>query len=183
MWQEFCISCDSGNFRFPILLYSRYLFTYSIYCFYFCVSFRHDFPAYRVVFVFWYIILQLTLMPVFQCRIWFKSSKFSSWTLTRQEKSPFEYFLYIILSINLYVTSFFLFFFIVQFRPSSAYDSPFFTTNSGAPVWNNNASLTVGSRGKWNDRMESHGLHLTSCLRKYFVFFSTFKRLFQCIAS
>ncbi|EOA39401.1 hypothetical protein CARUB_v10012491mg [Capsella rubella] len=32
-------------------------------------------------------------------------------------------------------------------RPSSAHDSPFFTTNSGAPVWNNNSSLTVGTRG------------------------------------
>ncbi|CAJ2642841.1 unnamed protein product [Trifolium pratense] len=32
-------------------------------------------------------------------------------------------------------------------RPSSAYNSPFWTTNSGAPVWNNNSSLTVGSRG------------------------------------
>ncbi|KAJ9146875.1 hypothetical protein P3X46_029091 [Hevea brasiliensis] len=34
-----------------------------------------------------------------------------------------------------------------KYRPSSAYNSPFFTTNSGAPVWNNNNSLTVGSRG------------------------------------
>ena len=32
-------------------------------------------------------------------------------------------------------------------RPSSAYNSPFWTTNSGAPVWNNNSSLTIGSRG------------------------------------
>ncbi|GIL51758.1 hypothetical protein Vafri_7681 [Volvox africanus] len=32
-------------------------------------------------------------------------------------------------------------------RPSSAYNSPYWTTNSGAPVWNNNNSLTVGSRG------------------------------------
>ncbi|KAJ8647168.1 hypothetical protein MRB53_000191 [Persea americana] len=32
-------------------------------------------------------------------------------------------------------------------RPSSSHSSPFFTTNSGAPVWNNNSSLTVGSRG------------------------------------
>lgn len=37
----------------------------------------------------------------------------------------------------------------VQFRPSSNYNSPFWTTNSGAPVWNNNASFTVGSRGNW----------------------------------
>lgn len=36
----------------------------------------------------------------------------------------------------------------MQYRPSSSYNSPFFTTNSGAPVWNNNSSLTVGSRGK-----------------------------------
>ena len=35
----------------------------------------------------------------------------------------------------------------MQVRPSSAHDSPFWTTNSGAPVWNNNASLTVGPRG------------------------------------
>lgn len=41
----------------------------------------------------------------------------------------------------------FLFYFLVQFRPSSAYNSPYFTTNSGAPVWNNNSSLTVGTRG------------------------------------
>lgn len=35
----------------------------------------------------------------------------------------------------------------MQYRPASAFNSPFWTTNSGAPVWNNNASLTVGSRG------------------------------------
>ncbi|CAK9869503.1 unnamed protein product [Sphagnum jensenii] len=34
-----------------------------------------------------------------------------------------------------------------KFRPSSAHNSNFWTTNSGAPVWNNNASLTVGERG------------------------------------
>ncbi|XP_043707932.1 catalase-like isoform X1 [Telopea speciosissima] len=34
-----------------------------------------------------------------------------------------------------------------KYRPSSAFDSPFWTTNSGAPVWNNNSSLTVGTRG------------------------------------
>ncbi|KAL6503762.1 catalase A [Orobanche gracilis] len=32
-------------------------------------------------------------------------------------------------------------------RPSSAFNSPFWTTNSGAPVYNNNSVLTVGSRG------------------------------------
>eukprot|EP00899_Mesostigma_viride_P012603 jgi/Mesvir1/21343/Mv10026-RA.1 len=32
-------------------------------------------------------------------------------------------------------------------RASSAYDSSFWTTNSGAPVFNNNNSLTVGERG------------------------------------
>uniref|UniRef100_A0A0A0L0R0 Catalase n=1 Tax=Cucumis sativus TaxID=3659 RepID=A0A0A0L0R0_CUCSA len=32
-------------------------------------------------------------------------------------------------------------------RPSSAFDTPFWTTNSGAPVWNNNSALTIGSRG------------------------------------
>ncbi|KAJ8431725.1 LOW QUALITY PROTEIN: hypothetical protein Cgig2_013424 [Carnegiea gigantea] len=36
---------------------------------------------------------------------------------------------------------------VLNYRPSSAYNSPFFTTNFGAPVWNNNSSLTVGSRG------------------------------------
>ncbi|CAL9012995.1 unnamed protein product, partial [Prunus brigantina] len=34
-----------------------------------------------------------------------------------------------------------------QHRPSSAFDSPFWTTNAGAPVWNNDSSLTIGSRG------------------------------------
>ena len=34
-----------------------------------------------------------------------------------------------------------------QFRPSSAQNTPYMTTNSGMPVWNNNASTTVGSRG------------------------------------
>lgn len=34
-----------------------------------------------------------------------------------------------------------------QHRPSSAYNPPHFTTNTGAPVWNNNNSLTVGVRG------------------------------------
>lgn len=32
-------------------------------------------------------------------------------------------------------------------RPSSAYNAPYWTTNAGAPVWNNNSSVTVGSRG------------------------------------
>ncbi|KAG1355350.1 putative Catalase isozyme 1 [Cocos nucifera] len=41
-----------------------------------------------------------------------------------------------------------LFYFdLLQYRPSSAFNSPFWTTNSGAPVWNNNSSLTVGTRG------------------------------------
>ncbi|KAI4388510.1 hypothetical protein MLD38_000831 [Melastoma candidum] len=34
-----------------------------------------------------------------------------------------------------------------KYRPSSAHDSLFWTTNSGAPVYNNNSSLTVGTRG------------------------------------
>nr|QXE96797.1 catalase [Caragana microphylla] len=34
-----------------------------------------------------------------------------------------------------------------QHRPSSAFNSPFWTTNFGAPVWNNDSSLTVGTRG------------------------------------
>lgn len=37
--------------------------------------------------------------------------------------------------------------FLVQHRPSSHYNALFWTTNSGAPVWNNNSSLTVGIRG------------------------------------
>ena len=35
-----------------------------------------------------------------------------------------------------------------QLRPSSAYTTPYWTTNSGAPVWNNNSSVTVGARGE-----------------------------------
>nr|ADU56189.1 catalase 1 [Jatropha curcas] len=31
--------------------------------------------------------------------------------------------------------------------PSSAHNTPFWTTNAGAPVWNNNSSMTVGQRG------------------------------------
>ena len=38
---------------------------------------------------------------------------------------------------------------LLQYRPSSAYDSPYWTTNAGAPVWNNNNSVTVGSRGAY----------------------------------
>lgn len=44
--------------------------------------------------------------------------------------------------------SFFHLFRAMQQRPSSAYNTPFWTTNSGAPVWNNNSALTIGSRGK-----------------------------------
>ncbi|KAL8135767.1 catalase-like [Apium graveolens] len=32
-------------------------------------------------------------------------------------------------------------------RPSSAFNTPFWTTNSGAPVWNDDSALTVGTRG------------------------------------
>lgn len=32
-------------------------------------------------------------------------------------------------------------------RPSSAHNSNYWTTNYGAPVWNNNSSLSVGQRG------------------------------------
>jgi catalase len=35
----------------------------------------------------------------------------------------------------------------VQHRPSSTFNAPYWTTNSGAPVWNNDNSLTVGARG------------------------------------
>jgi len=34
-----------------------------------------------------------------------------------------------------------------KYTPSSAHDSSYWTTNSGAPVWNNISSSTVGSRG------------------------------------
>jgi hypothetical protein len=34
-----------------------------------------------------------------------------------------------------------------QVRPSSSYNTTYWTTNSGTPVWNNNNSLTVGQRG------------------------------------
>ena len=37
----------------------------------------------------------------------------------------------------------------MQYRPSSAYNSSHWTTNSGAPVWNNNHSVTVGARGTY----------------------------------
>ncbi|TQE12723.1 hypothetical protein C1H46_001596 [Malus baccata] len=33
-----------------------------------------------------------------------------------------------------------------KYRPSSAFNSPFWTTNAGALVWNNKSSLTVGPR-------------------------------------
>ncbi|CDY52649.1 BnaAnng11640D [Brassica napus] len=39
------------------------------------------------------------------------------------------------------------FIYVITYRPASSYNSPFFTTNSGAPVWNNNSSMTVGPRG------------------------------------
>ena len=35
----------------------------------------------------------------------------------------------------------------MQAVPSSHHDSPYWTTNNGAPVYNNNQSLTVGVRG------------------------------------
>ncbi|VAI10247.1 unnamed protein product [Triticum turgidum subsp. durum] len=34
-----------------------------------------------------------------------------------------------------------------KYRPSSSFNAPMWSTNSGAPVWNNDNSLTVGSRG------------------------------------
>ncbi|XP_010536468.1 PREDICTED: catalase-3-like [Tarenaya hassleriana] len=34
-----------------------------------------------------------------------------------------------------------------KFRPSSSHDTPYYTTNGGAPVYNNISSLTVGTRG------------------------------------
>lgn len=38
----------------------------------------------------------------------------------------------------------------MQYRPSSAYNTPFLTTNSGLPVSNNTSALTVGSRGTFD---------------------------------
>ena len=35
----------------------------------------------------------------------------------------------------------------MQYRPSSHFNSQHWTTNTGAPVWNNNNSETVGVRG------------------------------------
>nr|GEX96922.1 catalase-like isoform X1 [Tanacetum cinerariifolium] len=32
-------------------------------------------------------------------------------------------------------------------RPSSSYNAPFWTTNAGAPVYNNTTALTIGERG------------------------------------
>ncbi|KAJ8504658.1 hypothetical protein OPV22_005544 [Ensete ventricosum] len=37
-------------------------------------------------------------------------------------------------------------------RPWSNFNFPFWITDSGAPVWNNNSSLTIGSRGKLGSR-------------------------------
>ena len=34
-----------------------------------------------------------------------------------------------------------------KYRPSSAFNTPFWTTNSGAPAWNDDSALTVGTRG------------------------------------
>ncbi|GAB4833009.1 catalase [Ancistrocladus abbreviatus] len=34
-----------------------------------------------------------------------------------------------------------------KYRPSSSYNAPYWTTNAGAPVYDNNSSLTVGVRG------------------------------------
>jgi hypothetical protein len=39
----------------------------------------------------------------------------------------------------------------LQYRPSSSFNGPQWSTNSGAPVWNNDNSLTVGSRGIISD--------------------------------
>ncbi len=36
---------------------------------------------------------------------------------------------------------------LLQVVPSSHHDSPYWTTNNGAPVFNNNQSLTAGVRG------------------------------------
>lgn len=36
---------------------------------------------------------------------------------------------------------------LTKFRPSHEADAPFWTTNTGAPVWDNDHSLTVGARG------------------------------------
>ncbi|XP_057532512.1 catalase-like [Amaranthus tricolor] len=34
-----------------------------------------------------------------------------------------------------------------KYRPSSAYNAPYLTTNNGTPVWNDTSALTVGPRG------------------------------------
>lgn len=36
---------------------------------------------------------------------------------------------------------------LTKFRPAKPADSSFWTTNTGAPVWDNNHSLTAGARG------------------------------------
>lgn len=36
---------------------------------------------------------------------------------------------------------------LTKYRPSHEADAPFWTTNTGAPVWDNDHSLTVGARG------------------------------------
>ena len=50
-----------------------------------------------------------------------------------------------------------------QHVPSSHHDSNYWTTNSGMPVWNNNSSLTVGTRGARTALLISHA-HVKSCL-------------------
>jgi hypothetical protein len=35
-----------------------------------------------------------------------------------------------------------------RYRPSSAHNVPFWTSNQGTPIWKNNSSLIVGERGE-----------------------------------
>ncbi|TXG65247.1 hypothetical protein EZV62_006522 [Acer yangbiense] len=51
-------------------------------------------------------------------------------------------------------------------RPSSAFSTPFWTTNSGAPVWNNNSSLTIGSR-VYSGLTNSNYTELSQLYEKY----------------
>ncbi|KAL0313898.1 UNVERIFIED_CONTAM: Catalase isozyme 1 [Sesamum angustifolium] len=56
-----------------------------------------------------------------------------------------------------------------KYRPSSAFNSPFMTTNSGAPVWNNNNSLTVGSRDGGTFHLVRFSLKITIWWRNLLI--------------
>jgi hypothetical protein len=46
---------------------------------------------------------------------------------------------------------------LLQHRPTSGANSGHWTTNYGAPVWNNNSALTVGQRGQRLNRVALPG--------------------------